>query len=99
MAVLIAYDAAGRVIATLDHVIARDDAGAVIGLVDFAATEAAGVPLTNVWTVAGAVGSGHWPGELPAPPSALVVEVDPAFSIGKKPGKRPERRIRDIRVL
>jgi len=61
LSMLIAYDAAGDVIATLDHMVARDHDGDVIGLVDFAANEQAGTPLTDIWVVERAVGSGSWP--------------------------------------
>jgi len=57
---LIGYDAAGNVVATLDHLVARDDAGEVVGLVDFGAQEEQGA-LTDVWNVEGATGSGTWP--------------------------------------
>jgi hypothetical protein len=58
---LLAYDATGHVVATLDHVVARNEAGEVIGLVDFAAHEDAGGQLVDIWTVDGASGSGTWP--------------------------------------
>jgi hypothetical protein len=62
---LIAYDAAGDVIATLDRVVVYGPAGEAIGLVDFAAHEAAGGKLRDVWNVVGngvpASGSGTWP--------------------------------------
>jgi len=58
---LLAYDAAGKVIATLDHMVARDDQGNVTGLIDFAAHEAADGRLRDIWDVAGADGSGTWP--------------------------------------
>jgi len=60
LAMLIAFDATGNVVATLDHMVARDDAGEVIGLVDFAAQESQG-ELTDVWNVENAAGSGTWP--------------------------------------
>jgi len=57
---LIAYGGNGDIVATLDHVGARNENGEVIGLVDFAAQEAAG-ELTDVWRVENAAGSGTWP--------------------------------------
>ena len=51
MGPLIAYDADGNIIATLDHLVAHDEAGNVTGLVDFAAHEAAGGDHTDIWTV------------------------------------------------
>lgn len=58
---LLAYDADGNVLATLDYVAARGEEGKVIGLVDFAAHEEAGGELTDVWKVEGAAGSKTWP--------------------------------------
>lgn len=58
---LIAYDAVGNVVATLEHMVAKDDEGRVIGLVDFAAHEAAGGRLSDIWQVSNAIGSGTWP--------------------------------------
>jgi hypothetical protein len=46
---LIAYDDEYNVIATLDYRVLYDDNGAPLGLVDFAAHEAAGGELTDVW--------------------------------------------------
>ena len=54
---LIAYDASGKVVATLDLVVARDDRGTAIGLVDFAGHEAAGGKLRAIWEVSTAVRS------------------------------------------
>lgn len=48
---LLAYDAAGNVVATLDYVVARDSAGTVVGLIDFAAHEAAGGEFTDILVV------------------------------------------------
>ena len=61
MGMLLAYDAAGNVLATLDSMVAYDAAGNALGLVDFAAHEAAGGALTDVWNVSNATGSGTWP--------------------------------------
>jgi len=62
---LIAFDAAGDIIDTLDRVVVYGPDGQVVGLVDFAAHEAAGGSLTDVWHVAvdgvPASGSGTWP--------------------------------------
>jgi hypothetical protein len=57
---LLAYDAAGNVMATLDYMVARGESGEAIGLVDFAAQEEHG-ELLEVWNVHGAKGSGTWP--------------------------------------
>lgn len=58
---LLAYDSDGNVVATLDYLVARDDAGKVVGLHNFEAHELAGGKLRSFWTVEGAVGSGTWP--------------------------------------
>jgi len=58
---LLAYDLNGDVVTTLDHLVQCDDAGAPLGLVDFAAHEEAGGEMTEVWTVSNAAGSKVWP--------------------------------------
>jgi len=58
---LLAYDAAGTVTATLDYLVRYDDDGTPLGLVDFAAHEDAGGEMTDVWNVSGASGSKVWP--------------------------------------
>jgi len=58
---LLAYDADGNVIATLDYVVARDEHGEATGLVDFAAHEANGGEHTDIWNVSNAIGSKVWP--------------------------------------
>ena len=73
---LLAYDASGNVVATLDHLVARDDAGNVAGLVDFSAYEAAGREMTEVWNVGGAVGSKVWPEWLGARAHEFRVELE-----------------------
>lgn len=60
LSMLIAYNLIGEVIATLDYMVARDESGKVIGLIDFAVQEATG-GLTDVWNIGGAAGSGTWP--------------------------------------
>lgn len=98
LTMLVAYDADGDVVATLDHLVATDEAGYVIGLVDFDAHELTGGELTDVWQVAGAVGSKTWPEwiggrvydfrvELTGPPgakriSALVHVGHPVRTVG-----------------
>jgi hypothetical protein len=54
---LLAYDADGAVIATLDFMVTRDDQGQVTGLVDFAAHAQAGGHLREIWEVDRAVRS------------------------------------------
>jgi hypothetical protein len=60
---LIAYDANGNVVATLDYAVQyADDADRTpIGLVDFSAHEEAGGEHTDIWTVSNATGSKAWP--------------------------------------
>lgn len=58
---LFAYDAAGNIFATLDHMITRDTSGLVSGLIDFEVIEKAGTQMTTVWNVDGAAGSKVWP--------------------------------------
>jgi hypothetical protein len=61
LGMLLAYDAVGNVVATLDYVVRYDDDGIPLGLVDFAAHEEAGGEMTDVWTSSRAVGSKVWP--------------------------------------
>ncbi|MHB8958473.1 MAG: hypothetical protein ACYDAN_02490 [Candidatus Limnocylindrales bacterium] len=88
-AMLLAYDADGNVVGTLDYVVARDDEGNVTGLVDFAAHEAAGGDMTDVWVVdmgdpAHPVrGSKVWPEWLGGQAHAFRVELE-----GPPGGKR-----------
>lgn len=72
---LLAYDAAGDVVATLDHVVARDATGNASGLVDFAAHEAAGGEHTAIWNVSSATGSKVWPEWLGARAHDFRVEL------------------------
>jgi hypothetical protein len=60
LSMLVAYDAEGNIVGTLDYMVAQDDDGNAIGLYDFEAIEEEG-PLTRVWVVENAVGSGTWP--------------------------------------
>jgi len=48
---LVAYDAAGNIIMTLDSLVGLDADGKAIGLVDFAAHEEAGGEFLDVWSV------------------------------------------------
>ncbi len=61
LSAMLAYDAAGNVVATMDYAVAKDAQGQVIGLVDFEYYELAG-QLDKVWIQPSqAVGSGTWP--------------------------------------
>jgi hypothetical protein len=65
IAPLIAYDAAGNIVGVLDYWVRYDESKPdrpPIGLVDFAAMEAAGMDVSPaVWNVDTAVGSKVWP--------------------------------------
>jgi len=73
---LIAYNAAGEVIATLGHVVRYDAEGNALGLVDFTAHEAAGRPATDLWVVDGAAGSKVWPEYLGSRAHEYRVELE-----------------------
>jgi len=72
---LLAYDTAGTVVATLDYVVARDDEGNVVGLVDFAAHEEAGGEHTDIFVVSNATGSKVWPEWLGSGAHDFTVEL------------------------
>jgi hypothetical protein len=94
MSELLAYDTDGNVVATLGHMVARNDAGDVIGLVDFDAHEAAGGKLRDIWNVEGAVGSATWPEWLGGAAHDFRVELDGkriAALVHKTSGHRRER--------
>jgi len=74
---LIAWNAAGEVVGFIDHVVAKDDNGNVIGLIDFEAHEAAGGRLRDVFDVENAVGSGTWPEWIGGRAYDFKVELDP----------------------
>lgn len=75
---LLAYGASGSVVAVLHHVVARDADGNALGLIDFAAYEAAGGPLTDIWRVSDATGSGTWPEWLGLRAYDFTVVLDPS---------------------
>lgn len=58
---LLAYDAGGNIMATLDYLVLSDEDGNPVGIVDFDAHEAAGGEHTDIWVVEGAAGSKSWP--------------------------------------
>ena len=91
---LIAYDATGSVVGTLDYMVAQDGQGNVIGLIDFAAHEAAGGKLRDIWEVSGAAGSGTWPEWIGSPAHDFTVELDGkriAALVHKASGHRRDR--------
>lgn len=93
---LLAYDSAGAVVATLDHVVARDPDGNVTGLIDFGAHEANGGKLRDIWSVSNATGSGTWPEWLGSTAHDFTVEFDGkhiAALVHKTSGHRRERAV------
>lgn len=74
---LIAYDAAGNVVATLDYCVAKDADGNIVGLLDFEAHETAGGRLRDIWENDQAVGSGTWPEWIGGRAYDFRVELDP----------------------
>lgn len=84
VASLLAYDADGKVIATLGHMVARGPDGQVVGLIDFEAHEAAGGELTDIWRVPGAAGSKTWPEFLGSQAHGFTVEKEEGPSGAKR---------------
>lgn len=98
LSMLIAYDANGNVVATLDYVVSVDEEGNAIGLIDFSTHEDSGRSLTEIWRVDNAVGSGTWPEWLGAQAHNFKVEVDQGTSVKriralvhKRSGNRRDR--------
>jgi hypothetical protein len=75
LGMLLAYDADGNVVATLDYLVQYDDDQTPLGLVDFAAHEEAGGAMTDLWTVQDAAGSKTWPEWLGASAHDFRVEL------------------------
>lgn len=75
---LLAYNAGGEVVGTLDYLVARDATGKVLGLYDFAAHELAGGKLRDFWTYSQgqAIGSGTWPEFLGHRAHDFLVELE-----------------------
>ena len=91
---LVAYDANGEVVGTLNYVVAKDDEGRIVGLVDFEAHEDAGGKLREIWTVDAAVGSATWPEWIGPKAHDFNVELDGKrlkALVHKKSGHRRER--------
>lgn len=92
LGMLVAYDAAGRVVRTLGAMTRRDAGGNVVGLIDFESMERLGAPLTDIWIAGGgAVGSGTWPEWLGAATHEYRVELEPGWSRHAIPPSRPHR--------
>lgn len=105
LGMLLAYDAAGNVVATLDHLVVRDDDGMAKGLWDFTAHEAAGRAHTDIWTVSNAAGSKVWPEWLGASAHEFRVELDGppgrkhiSALVHKVSGHRRERAVIEGRI-
>jgi hypothetical protein len=75
LGMLLAYDAAGNIVGTLDYLVTHDAAGNLVGLVDFEAHEVAGGKLRDHWNVEGAAGSGAWPEWLGSGAHGFTVEL------------------------
>jgi hypothetical protein len=75
---LIAWDADGNVVATVDYMVAKDENGNVVGLLDFEAHEQANGRLREIWENDHAVGSGTWPEWIGGQVHEFKVELDPA---------------------
>jgi hypothetical protein len=73
---LIAYDENGKVVATLDYILSRDENGVANGVIDFEAYEATGAKLRDLWNVSNAVGSATWPEYLGGAAHDFKVELD-----------------------
>jgi hypothetical protein len=98
LGMLIAYDVNGNIIATLDHCVARDESGAVVGLIDFDAHETAGGEHLDIWNVDDAKGSKVWPEWLGREAHRFKVELEGppgqkriAALVHKQSGQRRER--------
>jgi hypothetical protein len=95
LAMLLAYDNEGVVVATLDYLVVRNAASDVVGLADFDAHEAAGGKLRDIWDVSNATGSGTWPEWLGSGAHDFTVELDKqkriAALVHKTSGYRRER--------
>lgn len=90
---LLAYDAAGNIVASLSYLTATDAEGDVIGLYDFAAHEAAGGKLRDFWDVPDAVGSATWPEWIGAHDFTVELDADKRITalIHRDSGHRRER--------
>jgi hypothetical protein len=75
LAMLVAWNSAGEIVATLDHMVAQDEDGNVRGLIDFDAHETAGGRLTDIWKISNAIGSGTWPEWLGSSAHGFKVEL------------------------
>lgn len=100
LSMLIFWDASGAVVGTLAHLVARDEDGEVLGLVDFEAHERAGGRIREIADVSNATGGGSWPEWLDGGVLDFRVELDPnpgqarakiAALVHKKSGYRRDR--------
>jgi hypothetical protein len=74
LSMLVAFDAAGDVVAQLDYMVRYAEDGTPLGVLDFEAHEQTGGQLRDVWNVSTAVGSATWPEWLG--PAALHFRVE-----------------------
>jgi hypothetical protein len=91
---LIAWDADGNVVGTLDYLVMHDDEGNLLGLVDFYGIEQAGIPYTRIYHNDGATGSGWWPEWLGTRAQDFRVEKKNGKIIALVHGKSKLRRDR-----
>lgn len=96
LGMLVAYDAEGAVVATLDYLAVRSADGEMVGLVDFSEVEASGAALADLWRVEGAAGSGSWPEWIGAQAHSFRVELEETFARAVPRGDRPDQRIRAL---
>lgn len=96
LSMLVAYDADGNIVATLDYMVARNEAGNAVGLLDFDAYEAAGGRLRDIWNVQGAAGSGTWPEWIGSKAHEFRVELEPRWKRSTSRAKRSDNRIRAL---
>lgn len=73
---LLAYDADGNVIATLDYAIALNPDKSPRGVVDFGEQEESGLEHTAIWQVSAAVGSKFWPEWIGSAAHQFRVELE-----------------------
>jgi len=72
----LAYDATGKVVATLDFMARRGDTGEIVGWIDFAKHEVSGGEHTDIWNVGNAEGSKVWPEWLGSRAHDFQVELE-----------------------
>ena len=95
MGTAIAYDRAGNIVASMDHLAIPDETGRVYA-VDLIGCERAGVKLRDLWFVSGASGSTTWPEYLGERFHEFRVELDPTHPLrGRRLVHRRSGHVRD----